>query len=506
MTPDSPPLLQVRDALCRVGRHAVLCIDRFDLKRGEHWCVFGPNGAGKSLFAALLQGRRIESGNYVQSASGFRADQHCFVVSFEEQQRLWERDNRLDISEYSAEAQDQGTTVEVLLRGARLRSDQDEALLQALLDDLALQPFSQRGIRFLSSGQVRKALLARGLYGALGSSGGLLILDDPLESIDRQSRQHIDACIARYLDDSFASLHLSRRVSEIPAYCTHLALFRELRLIEQGEMEKVRNSVAFTGLSVIQPDLPKAIPATGTAQEPSCSELIKLTGVNASYSDQLVLTDINWRMTTGEHVLIEGPNGCGKSTLLSLIDGENHKGYGQDVVLFGRRKGSGESVWELKSRFGLVSNELHNKYVKGWRVIDVVISGFFDSVGLYDDSGGAEKEQARNWLRTCGLQTLSTRYYHELSFGQQRLVLLARAMVKQPAILVLDEPCVGLDDMHRAKILGLLDLIARDSSTQLIYVSHIEGEQPDCINRRYRFTPVTQGGFTLSEVELQPRM
>lgn len=498
----SVPLLQVRDALCRIGRQSVLRIDQFNLYPGQHWCVFGPNGAGKSQFAALLQGRRIESGKYVQTAPGFRPDRHCFVVSFEEQQRLWQRDNRLDISEYSAEAQDQGTTVEALLRGARHNADQDEPLLQALLDDLSLQTFSQRGIRFLSSGQVRKALLARGLYGALGSSGKLLILDEPLESIDRQSRQHIDACIARYLDDSFASIHLSRRVSEIPPYCTHLALFRELALIDQGEIDVVRGTDAFAALTTTRPELPASIPVVTTPQSSPPEPLIELSAVNAAYGEQAILSDINWRMGVGEHVLVEGPNGCGKSTLLSLIDGENHKGYGQNVVLFGRRKGSGESVWELKARFGLVSNELHNKYVKGWRVIDVVVSGFFDSVGLYDDSGGAEKERARAWLDTCGLKALESRYYHELSFGQQRLVLLARAMVKQPVILVLDEPCVGLDDLHRAKILGLLDLIARDSATQLIYVSHIEGEQPRCINRRYRFVPVEQGGYTLTEAEL----
>ena len=228
--------------------------------------------------------------------------------------------------------------------------------------------------------------------------------------------------------------------------------------------------------------------------------LIQLDGVEAGYGELKVLNDINWRMEPDHHVLIEGPNGCGKSTLLSLIDGENHKGYGQQVFLFGRRKGSGETIWEVKAQFGIISNELHNKYVKGWRVIDVVVSGFFDSIGLYDDSGASEKVVAKEWLSALGISDFERHFYNEISFGQQRLVLLARAMVKHPRVLILDEPCVGLDDYHRELILGMLDLIAVQANTQIVYVSHVVGERPTCINQRLGFEKCKTGGFTLTQV------
>ena len=202
----------------------------------------------------------------------------------------------------------------------------------------------------------------------------------------------------------------------------------------------------------------------------------------------------------GQLVGVVGPNGCGKSTLLSLIDGENHMGYGQQVTLFGQQKGSGESVWEIKARFGVVSNELHNKYIKGWKVLDVVVSGFYDTVGLYDESGALEKEIAIDWLASLQLEAMRGQYYHELSFGQQRLVLLARAMVKNPLVLILDEPCVGLDDYHRAMVLGVIELIAEQTATQLIYVSHVIGEQLACINRRYSFVPCADGTHTLQAI------
>ena len=237
------------------------------------------------------------------------------------------------------------------------------------------------------------------------------------------------------------------------------------------------------------------------APEPD-AKLIELRKVNAGYGDLQVLRDLDWTMAGRHHVLVEGPNGSGKSTLLSLIDGENHKGYGQEVYLFGRRKGSGETVWDVKRRFGVVSNELHNRYVKGWKVLDVVVSGFFDSVGLYDDSGASERDHALAWLETLHIADLSGAWYHQISFGQQRLALLARAMVKQPDILILDEPCVGLDDYHRDFILGTLDAIAELTSTRLIYVSHVPGESPACINYRLRFEAEADGGYRLKQSEI----
>ena len=141
----------------------------------------------------------------------------------------------------------------------------------------------------------------------------------------------------------------------------------------------------------------------------------------------------------------------------------------------------------------MVSNELHNKYLKGWRVLDVVVSGFFDSVGLYDQSGASERAIAKEWLDALGIGSLARSYYQEISFGQQRLVLLSRAMVKNPRILILDEPCVGLDNYHRALILSVLDLISKQTKTCMIYVSHTRDEMPNCINVRLSFIPDRAG-------------
>ena len=501
-------LLRVKNAICRLGRHKVLCIDELVIEQGQHWCFFGPNGAGKSVLASLLASKRIESGKYVNYMDGFQPSRDIHTVSFEEQQKLWQRDNRLDVSEYSADAKDSGTLVCELIQSSRPIKHADPALYDQLVAELELNRLVDRGIRFLSSGQIRKALIARALYGYQADVPQLLILDDPLESIDLDSQARIKTCIDKFLHSGFSSIQLCRRSTDILSSVNHIALLDDLKLVEKGKRELVVNSKAFAKIENAKPELPDQLPGSelrikarhNDAQADANTPLIQLNSVNAAYGEQVVLENFSWSMNSRQHVLIEGPNGCGKSTLLSLIDGDNHKAYGQDVTLFGRKKGSGETIWELKAEFGIVSNELHNKYTKGWKVLDVVVSGFFDSVGLYDDSGTQETEIARNWSAALQISDLGQHFYHEISFGQQRLVLLARAMVKQPRILILDEPCVGLDRYHCTLILEVLDKIAEQTTTNIIYVSHVADEKPRCINSQLSFRRVAAGGFKVEEI------
>lgn len=458
-------------------------VDDFAIGPGQHCCVFGGNGSGKSLLVQLLCGDLFMGQGHVQYAAAFSAEHDVLVVSFEEQQKLWALDNRHDISEYSDTALDQGTTVSSLILGDAAPNSRYESLVDAL-DLHALQ---MRGIRYLSSGQVRKVLIARALF----QRPQLLILDDPLESVDRDAQKRIAEVLAAWMTPETATLLLCRRERDVLPGITHMALMDDLVMVEQGIVRDVQKGDTWRGIARRAVALPQALPAPASVHRLPALDcalpLIELRNVDAGYNGNVVLESFSWVMRPGQHTLIEGPNGCGKSTLLSLINGENHKAYGQEVWLFGRRRGSGETVWDVKARFGTVSNELHNKYVKGWKVLDVVVSGFFASVGLYDDSGASEHNAAKSWLHTLGIESLAGLYYHELSFGQQRLVLLARAMVKHPSILILDEPCVGLDDYHRALILGTVDLIAATTSTHIIYVSHTMGEEPACINQRITF-------------------
>ncbi|HBW84463.1 MAG TPA: hypothetical protein DEF79_10540, partial [Gammaproteobacteria bacterium] len=184
-------LLRVDQANCRINRRAQLRVTHFSLRQGEHWCLFGGNGTGKTLLANLIAGKRIESGSYVTYREEMDPGRDIVMVSFEEQQRLWQRDNRLDMSEYSDRAEDIGTTVsKLLLSGLTADADLPNAY-QSVVEHLDLGMFLDKGIRFLSSGQIRRALIGRALIAAVGDTRKLVVFDDPLESIDKGSRQRI---------------------------------------------------------------------------------------------------------------------------------------------------------------------------------------------------------------------------------------------------------------------------------------------------------------------------
>jgi molybdate transport system ATP-binding protein len=495
------PIVDIKDAVVRIGRNCTLKIDDFEISAGQHWCIFGGNGAGKTLLAKLLSSDLLQGRQYVTYGTDFDIGVDLLNVSFEEQQKLWASDNRHDLSEFMESAHDVGTSVADLLLNEVKGAEFGLEKVQAVLESLDIAQLLNKGIRFLSSGQVRKVLIARAVLANVKGKTKLLVLDDPLDAIDKQSKPRASELLSNWMDEENCTLVLCRREEDILPGITHMALMQDLSIICQGELEAVKKLAEYKAQVSRKPmvklHLLSANQSADVVNTKQAVAPIHLINITAKYNEFVVLNNVTWLMENHHHTLIEGPNGCGKSTLLSLIDGENHKAYGQEVMLFGIRRGSGESVWEIKSHFGVISNEIHNKYVKGWKVLDVVVSGFFDSVGLYDDSGSSQIETANRWLSDLGIGQLAKAYFKEISFGQQRLVLLARAMVKQPDVLILDEPCVGLDSYFRALILDVVDQIAVATKTQIIFVSHTEGEAPSCINQHIRFVPQPSGGYNL---------
>jgi molybdate transport system ATP-binding protein len=186
-------------------------------------------------------------------------------------------------------------------------------------------------------------------------------------------------------------------------------------------------------------------------------------------------------MRQGEHWAIRGPNGAGKSTLLSLILADNPQAYANDVTIFGRPRGTGESIWEIKHQIGWVSPEIHMYYSSQIDCRTVVCSGFHDSMGLYQNVTAEQSQTAARWMRILGIDGLADQLFHDVSIGEQRMILLARALVKQPRLLILDEPCQGLDGYHRARIIHVLDALCRQTPVSLLYVTHHRDELPESI-------------------------
>ena len=206
-----------------------------------------------------------------------------------------------------------------------------------------------------------------------------------------------------------------------------------------------------------------------------------MNNVNVAYRGAPVLRHVNWTVRKGEKWALLGPNGAGKTTLLSLILADNPQAYGNDIKLFGKKRGSGESIWEIKKRIGWVSPELQLYYPRGATCLQVACSGWFDSIGLFEKCTPRKRDASLKWLKKFGLSSRAKDTFAHLSEGEQRLTLLARAMVKDPELLILDEPCQGLDAENRDRFLQVVDSVCRHKNKTMIYVTHRSDEFPKCI-------------------------
>ena len=228
-----------------------------------------------------------------------------------------------------------------------------------------------------------------------------------------------------------------------------------------------------------------------------------MQNVRVSYDDKVILNNFDWTVRQGENWKILGPNGAGKSTLLSLISGDHLQAYANQIRVFGSPRGEGESIWELKQKIGTVTAELQVGYRQPSSALKVVLSGFFDSIGLYRHASGEQKAIASKWLQTLNLEYLAENDFLKLSYGQQRMILIARAMVKSPSLLILDEPCQGLDPHNRNQILKVIDLIGSGTPTQILFVTHSSEDHLNCLDYELRFLKQEDGSYEVRKTKLK---
>jgi molybdate transport system ATP-binding protein len=336
----------------------------------------------------------------------------------------------------------------------------------------------------LSDGERRKVALAA----ALIRDPRLLILENPFTGLDAAYRTRLQRIIGRIMKTGTAVIVSITRPTEAFDLITHVLLVEDERVVAQGPKEeiltrsysgeagRVRESAPF---DPVPPDERGDRVENGGVVGPT---LVEMHDVHVTYDKAPILRGIHWTVMKGEHWAVLGPNGAGKTTLLSLILGDNPQAYANRIVLFGRPRGSGETIWDLKRRMGWVSPELHLHYPRNISCLDTVCSGFFDSMGLYRGVSADRRESAASLLRRMGLEEIQDRRFGAVSQGEQRMVLLARALVKQPLLLILDEPCQGLDANHRRQILQTVDALGRRRQTSIIYVTHEPDELPPVIN------------------------
>tara|TARA_Y100001956_G_scaffold16659_1_gene16166 strand:+ start:89 stop:1546 length:1458 start_codon:yes stop_codon:yes gene_type:complete len=452
-----------------------LSIEQWQIASGQSWGVFSTEGDIGSALGCLLCGELDVDEQSLTMTTGSVAQ-----VSLVEQQRLLEEEIEKDETDFLDQI-DKGTTVYSLV----FEQCNDEVLAEQLLNDLDLAHLRESGFRVLSTGETRRVMLAR----ALATKPDLIVLDNPFTGLDIAHRASLASYLAKRADDTQMIVTFNRE-EDVPSWIEHVALFNH------GKLESIMGKDEWESHPVIS-----QIKAQSNQQSQEMLDLIKrhqhttsfanpvfqITNGEVSYTEKTIFTGLNWRIDNGQHWQIKGPNGCGKSTLLGLIFGDHPQCYSNDIQIFGSQRGSGESIWEIKKNIGMVSSALHLQYRVSCSALEVILSGFYDSIGLYQQPTKKEIQLAAEWLEILHMSDYAKTSFRALEYGQQRLLLIARAIVKQPALLILDEPYQGLDYLGRRLVKNTLELIAKENLSQLLYVSHYQQDKLASIGNELEF-------------------
>lgn len=454
------PSIKAHDLTVNFDDRFTLQQTNWQLDAGEHWVIAGPNGSGKSALAAAL----IGEGDVITGAvSG--VPERVGVVSFEAQAALIDAERKKDDADL-LDVISEGTPVREILA----ECCEDAELLEQLIDAFNFRALLEQSFRKLSSGETRKVLLIR----ALTSRPQLLILDEPYEGLDAQSQAWLTDLIARTAQQIQIILVLNR-FDEIPEFATHIAYMGAGRIEHQialDDAEAVANLHQLLHLQTTDLRVPSADAKPKRPNLEPDEALVRLSKARIAYGDNVIFSGLDWSIFPGEHWQVTGPNGSGKTCLLNLITGDHPQCYVNDIRVFGMQRGNGESIWDIKQYIGYVSSALQWEYKVSVSVRNAIISGFYDSIGIYQKYTDVQRNIADEWLALLHMSARADRPFNELSFGDQRLILIARAMVKHPPLLILDEPCLGLDDLNRQLVLALIEKICAGSETTVLYVNH----------------------------------
>jgi molybdate transport system ATP-binding protein len=505
------PFISLDDVSLRLHDRVVFEHTHWEILGDQHWAIVGPNGSGKSTLVRAVCGQvPIVGGKVVYhfwendrssgdlTRGGLPQDQVAYV-SFDAQREILGYQNAFHQARWNSDRGADALSVSEYLSEDRVRRVNRYQVSTEWFDSAAFRARRAKAIRLmevgellgrrlihLSNGERRKVFVARALLRA----PRLLVLDNPFTGLDRHFRATLMGIVERLMQGDMRVVVVTTGQDEVPDGVTHVLRVENGRIAAQGPREIVLDSGSRDRMIRDErsrtPGTESASRQRPEARDTDSQVLLQMDSVKVSYDGVKILDEINWTVRRGENWALLGPNGSGKTTLLSLILGDNPQAYANRITLFGRRRGSGESIWEIKERTGWVASELHLYYPGTVPCFDVVCSGFFDSVGLYRRCSSEQRETTSTWMDRLGIAGYADAMFGRISEGEQRMVLLARALVKRPWLLILDEPCQGLDRDNRERVLRTIDVVGGQIDTSVIYVTHRPDDVPDIITHVMR--------------------
>ncbi len=438
----------------------------FTINQQEQLAIVGPGGSGKTSLAKAIAGLLFTSGTvqFLNNNTPYKP-----LIAYVSQ--LETLKNLSNVTDFyyqqrfnSTENEDSLTLLQELSRDNHNQTD-----IQYWLDTFSLGHRTNSPLLQLSNGELKKMQLIKHLL----KRPDVLILDNAFVGLDVQSREQLEQQLTNLAQKGLNIISICSE-HQIPAYVTHVAVIKDgslQQLISKNKFvpSQTKNHFSATGLPALQ-----KVKFDGA--------VIEMHNVSIRYGQVQILQQINWKVKSGECWALKGANGAGKSTLLSLVTADNPQAYSQNISLFGKRRGTGESIWDIKSKIGFVSPELHKYFDITTTAYNAIGSGFFDTMGLFRQLNTEQHQAVTAWLKYFNLSGVQHKSLSLLSASEQRLILIARALVKNPVLLVLDEPTQGLDDEQVARLINLINTIHAKTKVSIVFTSHYATETPACVS------------------------
>ena len=491
-------IISIKNGVVRMPEWRMAEPVNFETCEGEHIAIVGPNGGGKTMLVDIITGRHPllmhdPEYDFTPSLKPMVADNIKYITfrdsygTVDNQYYLQQRWNQQEIDK---ETPTVGQLLEKSYERAGEDTPQRRDLQRHLYELFHIDQLIDKYIILLSSGELRKFQLTKTLM----ADPRVLIMDNPFIGLDAGTREQLKTLLKTIAGEQALQVILVLSKSDdIPDFITHVVEVEDLKVSPKMTLADYIQKRKPTSSPILSKEKMQGIlDLPHKPQEYHSHEVVKMHHVCIRYGKRTILKDLDWTILNGERWALSGQNGAGKSTLLSLVCADNPQSYACDIALFGHDRGSGESIWDIKKHIGYVSPEMHRAYQKNLPAIRIVASGLKDSVGLYVKPNEKEYGICRWWMDIFGLEGLEDRPFLKLSSGEQRLVLLARAFVKDPELLILDEPLHGLDNRNRQLVKNVIDTFCQRPNKTLIMVTHYQEELPQCIDHSLTLRKVTE--------------
>lgn len=475
---------------CQVHFKGIPAFDSLDFswKTGQHWAIIADSGNLQTAFVETLRGNSVILTGAVSRdfASEYLKDKaeekqwasYRDLIAYVSQDYVFKNKSNQQNFYFqqrfnSTESEESDAVAAYLQKISGQRSG--KWTLEAVLELMNLRELADKSLLKLSNGESRRLAIAGGLL----RQPTLFLMDHPMTGLDAQTRADFGKVLAQIAASGIHVL-MTTTADEIPEGITHIAHINSHGIAQIWTGDEFRfQSIDKSRKTWNWDELDQLLPK----KEKNEGCLIDLRKVSIGYGKKQILNRVDWQVKAGEKWLLRGPNGSGKSTLISLLIGENPQAYSQEIYLFGKKRGTGESIWDIKRPVGFMAPELARFFPVNQTCRKVILSGFFDTMGLFRKVNERQEKSCESWMRFFDLLRDSDRLFSRLSLEKQRWALLARALIKQPSLLILDEASQGMDAQQRQLFKDTVSRVCESYSPALIFVSHYEEDIPPVIDK-----------------------